>query len=192
MSFTPDIPASGQTLGGSRLQVLNNFKSLRETISTGSGTPGLGQKPNHVDVNNGLGVGAGKHIFVEMPVQTTGPGNLPLANEGGMITRTLNGSSELYYARDGVNTYYQMTGPLINASSGSTVLFGGVIIKWGVSIAGNANVVFASAFLANCFGVTLTNQQSTISSGVTNVTTTGFTITGGVAGTTYFYVAIGN
>lgn len=146
MTFTPNIPASGQTLGNSRLQVLNNFASLRNTISQGSGAPGPSDQPNHVDVNLS---GAGKHIFVQMPVQTPGAANLPAANEGGMITQLVSGSSELFYARDAVNTYYQMTGSVTKATNGATVILGGIRIQWfQASVANGAVIAFPVAFSA--------------------------------------------
>lgn len=198
-TFTPDMPFTGQTLGNSRQQVLDNFASLRETISQGSGNPGVGDKPNHIDVNDS---GAGKHIFVEMPVQTIGAANLPSVNEGGLITLTTNGSSELYYARDAVTTggntgRFQMTGPFVlNAGvpNGSVVLFGGLILKWGkVQPAGGGVGIFATPFLNNCFGVVLTSIAGTpIAGSVTafNNTQFSFTLDGGVTG--IFYIAIGN
>lgn len=137
MSFTPGIPASGQTLGNSRLQVLNNFASLRTTISNMT-------QPNHIDVNN---VGAGKHIFVQMPVQTTGAANLPAANEGGLITQLVAGSSELFYVRDNVNTYYQMTGSVTTGNNGATVILGGIRVQWFRATAANGAVInFPVAF----------------------------------------------
>jgi len=152
MTFTSNIPASGQTLGNSRLQVLNNFASLREAISNGSGS-GSGQ-PNHVDVNNNTGQGAGKHVFVQMPVQTPGAANLPLANEGGMITQTVSGKSELFYVRDNVNTYYQFTGPSLNATNGYTVILGGVLIQWFRATAANgATITFPKAFSAPPYSI---------------------------------------
>lgn len=137
MSFTANIPASGQTLGNSRLQVLNNFASLRTTISNVT-------QPNHTDVNNS---GAGKHIFVEMPVQTPGAANLPLANEGGLITQTVSGSSELFYVRDAVNTYFQMTGSVVKANIGTSVVLGGIRIQWmAVNAASGATINFTVPF----------------------------------------------
>ncbi len=137
MSFTANIPASGQTLGNSRLQVLNNFASLRTTISNVT-------QPNHTDVNNS---GAGKHIFVEMPVQTPGAANLPLANEGGLITQTVSGNSELFYVRDAVNTYFQMTGSVVKANSGTSVVLGGIRIQWmAINAADGATINFTVPF----------------------------------------------
>lgn len=140
MSFTPNIPASGQTLGNSRLQVLNNFASLRTTISNVT-------QPNHIDVNN---VGAGKHIFVQMPVQVAGAPNLPAANEGGLITQTVAGNSELFYVRDAIATYLQMTGSVVPGNAGASVIFGGVRIQWINVVANdNTNIPFPVAFSAN-------------------------------------------
>jgi hypothetical protein len=87
MSFTPDMPFSGQSLGNSRLQVLNNFKNYYDTIAL-----------NHVAPNTS---GQGKHTFVEMPVQGSTPSTL--AGEGGLFTKALSSDptkSILYYQRD--------------------------------------------------------------------------------------------
>jgi hypothetical protein len=189
MSFTPSIPTSGQTLGNSRSQVLNNFASLRTTISNVT-------QPNHIDVND---VGAGKHIFVEMPVQTPGAANLPDASEGGLITRTVNGNSELFYVRDAVNTYFQMTGPYtLNAGTpdGSITLFGGIILKWGTVPYAGGLVTFATPFLNNCFTAILTpviNANATLSIKPGTMTTTQLEYTSSVGGiTSVCYIAIGN
>lgn len=199
MSFTSNIPASGQTLGNSRPQVLNNFAILRSTISQGSGNPGPGDKPNHIDVND---IGAGKHIFVEMPVQTPGAANLPTANEGGMITQTSAGSSELFYVRDAVSTYFQMTGPLFtgkggNSVGGTTMLFGGIILKWGqVTSVGSTQAI---SFVTECGSVFPTACFAVVESGSKTgnffpslVSASGFTSNNGQAGAAIFFIAIGN
>lgn len=189
MSFTPNIPVSGQTLGNSRTQVLNNFASLRSTISNAT-------QPNHIDVND---AGAGKHIFVQMPVRTEGAANLPDANEGGLITETVNGNSELFYVRDAVNTYFQMTGPYtLNAGTpdGSITLFGGMILKWGNVPFAAGTVTFATPFLNNCFAVVLTpviNANASLSIKPGTMTTTQVEYTASVGGiTSVCYIAIGN
>ena len=188
MSFTPSIPASGQTLGNSRLQVLNNFASLRTTISNVT-------QPNHIDVNNS---GAGKHIFLQMPNQTPGAANLPASGEGGMITRAISGNSELFYVRDAVNTYYQMTGPFVMnvgpPANGSILLFGGLIMNWGflTSTAGPFN--FVTPFPNNCFGVTFTPVSGTQRQFAVlsfNQTQFDVTISGGSTNQA-FYIALGN
>lgn len=192
MSFTPSIPASGQTLGNSRPQVLNNFASLRTTISNIS-------QPNHIDVNN---VGAGKHIFVQMPVQTITAANTPAANEGGLVTRTISAASELFYLRDASATPFQMTGPLFTgqgglSNGGTTMLFGGIILKWGrvTTALGAQNLLFAtecgSAFPTACFAV-MESGGATGNFFPTNITDTGFTSNNAQGGTTIYFIAIGN
>ena len=91
MSFTPNIPDSGQTLGGSRSQISNNFANYYTVMSV-----------NHVAPNAS---GQGKHAFVEMPVQSSVPATL--AGEGGLFTQTLDGKSILYYQRDANTTINQ-------------------------------------------------------------------------------------
>lgn len=195
MSFTANIPASGQTLGNSRPQILNNFASLRTTIANAT-------QPNHIDVNN---IGAGKHIFIQMPAQVpTAIANQPGVGEGGLITQSIAGATQLFFAHDnetsgGLPVYRQMTGPLFTgqgglAQGGTTMLFGGIILKWGRVNAVSGNIVFAtecgSAFPTNCFSVTVT-RTVTNSFTVTAVTNTGFTFSGGGGGT-FDFMAIGN
>ncbi len=184
MSFTANLPQTGQSLGVTRQPILNNFASLRNTISAGSGNPGAGDKPNHIDVNN---TGPGKHIFVEMPVQLPTVNNLPLANEGGMITQTISGKSELFYVRDAINTYYQMTGPSTVATNGCAPLFGGLMIQWGqenIPANGqNVPVTFPTAYSVPAYSVVVTALQNPISGatakvpGASGISTTGFLIT---------------
>lgn len=153
MSFTPGCPFDGESLGQSKLEVRNNFASLRTTISNTS-------KPNHIDVNL---AGAGKHAFIQMPVQTPGAANLPLALEGGLITQTVSGSSELFYVRDAVVTYTQLTrgNPTI-AASGVTFLPGGVRIAWGQANAsgGVANFTFAQPFTSEPYSIQVSAEAN--------------------------------
>lgn len=187
MTFTPIIPATGQTLGNSRTQVLNNFASLRSTLSNTL-------QPNHIDVNSS---GAGKHVFLQMPVRTSGASNLTVAGEFGMIAQAVTGVSELFASRDG-GAYFQLTAgtPLI-ASSGKTFLPGGIILQWGVNgaISNGASVNFPSAFPNNCYGVQVTlNSGSTVSPvGTNGFTTTGFVFRTSAGGSVPItYLAIGN
>jgi hypothetical protein len=205
MSFTSNIPAVGQSLGSSRTQVLNNFASLRTTISNGT-------LPNHIDVNN---TGAGKHIFLQMPVQSPSAANLTLAGEFGVISKTANGNSELFFNRDGSNTtgtpnYYQLTAgtPVALQSTpqgnkGSSFLPGGVIVNYGQYTTGGDGVAitFLTPFPTACFGVVLTIISGSqpivgvyVVSGGSSPTTTQF-ITGRTTGSTnaaIFWYAIGN
>lgn len=183
MTFVPGIPASGQTLGNSRSQVQGNFANYNTVVSV-----------NHVPPNAS---GQGKHAFVEMPVQSPDPATL--AGEGGLFTKTTSGSSELYYLRDAVATIYQMTGPFFSGQGaltkgGTTMLFGGIILKWGL-VAGPGNISFAtecgSNFPNNCFGVFAQMQAGLANiAHVTDVATTGFTLSGGSVNT--IFLALGN
>lgn len=129
MSFTPGVPFDGESLGQSKVQVRNNFGTLRSGLSNTI-------QPNHVDLINTGGLVPGKHVFVQMPVQTPGAANLPAALEGGLITQTVASGSELFFAHDAIATWMQMTGPVFTAQGalgkgGTTMLFGGIILKWG-------------------------------------------------------------
>jgi hypothetical protein len=191
MTFNPATPASGQSLGSSRPQVNTNFNSLRTTISNSV-------QPNHIDVNS---TGAGKHVFVQMPVQTPAAANLPSASEGGLITQTVSGKSELFYARDNTATYTQLTkgNPTISAS-GSSYLPGGLIIQWGTGTASSAGTInnFPIAFPTSCFGVTMSIQSNTVSSihsvwcSTDPPSTTSFTAKSDSGTLKIFYYAIGN
>lgn len=199
MSFTAGIPASGQSLGSSRLQVLNNFSSLRTTIANAA-------LPNHIDVN---ATGAGKHIFVEMPVQTPSAANLTLSGEIALLAQTVAGSSEIFFNRDGSNTggtpnYYQLTSGIpkqgASAAFGQSFLPGGFQLRWGVETVSNGTVISYTAgsrglsnFPTNTIGVLITptgsdfNQTSTDAS----LSASQFTIYTSKSNLQVFWVAIG-
>lgn len=191
MSFTAGIPASGQSLGSSRTQVQNNFSSLRTTISNAT-------LPNHIDVNS---TGAGKHIFIQMPVQTPSAANLTLSGEFGLIAKTANGISELFYNRDGANTagtpnYIQLTkGNPSVATPGYSFLPGGILIQWGLGTAsgGSAAITFPTPFPATLFSVVCTPLgTSAVGIAETGQSTTGFTAKTANSNTQFFWVALGN
>jgi hypothetical protein len=200
MTFTPNMPLPPQTLGQTQSLVLNNFASLRQGISnTAAG------KPNHVDVNGGS-TAAGKHIFIQMPVQTPGAPNLTLSNEVGLISQTTAGSSELYFNRDGQNNagtprYRQMTGPTFfnqgdNSVGGTSIIFDGLVFKWGyVNLSGGSTTVsFAtqcgSAFTTTCYSVILSGNTGFNASNYGTLTASSFIINGGNGYKVYF-IALG-
>lgn len=115
MTFTPNIPASGQSLGNSRLQVLNNFAILRSTIAT-----------DHVDVNAS---GNGKHKFVHLPVQTSPvPPPTTAALEGALYTKDVgSGVTQLFYRRESNGAEIQITNGtgLNEVSVSGTAIFAG-------------------------------------------------------------------
>lgn len=186
MTFTPNIPQTGQSLGETRDNIRNNFTNYNNVISV-----------NHYAPNDGK---QGKHKFVEMPVQASSP--TTLANEGGLFTKTSSGNSELYYQRDAVATDIQMTKgtPVLSGASGSTFLPGGFILKW-INVVINSNpqtlnftTLGIGSFPNNLFVATVTinvndqNMQATVNDGLTNTIDVYTTQTG----VTHFLILIGN
>jgi len=121
MTYVPGIPKSGQSLGSSRTQVLNNFTNYNNTISK-----------NHVAPNS---AGEGKHTFVEMPVQGLTPSTL--AGEGGLFTKSLSTDptkSILYYQRDANTTVNQPVLPMATAcfivNAGAV---GNIVMKYNIT-----------------------------------------------------------
>lgn len=147
MSFTPGIPASGQSLGSSRTQVLNNFAVLRSTVAT-----------NHIDVNN---AGAGKHNLSEYVAQAQAPATT--TGEVAMYCRSVSGTSQLFLQQENqlaAATDIQMSRldkGILNAQTGYSFLPGGLIIQWGrdafVGAAVAKTVTFPVAFTTACYNV---------------------------------------
>lgn len=68
------------------------------------------------------------------------------------------GTSELYGINSSGDTYQMSVGAPTIATTGSSFLPGGIIIKWGSegSTANNAVILFSPAFPNNCFNVQVT------------------------------------
>lgn len=75
MTYTPDLPISGTTLGGTRDRIRGNFQEIAAVVDV-----------NHVSFNT---LGKGKHKFLQMPNQASAP--VTLQNEAG------------FYAKQGTN-----------------------------------------------------------------------------------------
>jgi len=98
----------------------------------------------------------------------------------------------------GSKDQYKLTG------TGSVLLLGGIILKWGLVTIGNGNQTEATTFVTdfpnNCFNVQLTptSNPAGLTSGnypgVATQSVSGFTASRNGTGTalTYFYTAIGN
>lgn len=140
MAFTPNIPASGQSLGNSRTQVLNNFAILRSSFAV-----------DHVDVNDS---GNGKHKFCHLISQTsTNP--TTTSTENVVFTRLAANSSErLFFRKPGNGQVVQLSNTdTIVANPGASFLMGnvtdgGVMIQWGNSatVSGTKSITFPHAF----------------------------------------------
>jgi hypothetical protein len=84
----------------------------------------------------------------------------------------------------------------LSGNSGSVVLFGGIIMKWGAISAAGSGTAFTnqSSPFPNAGFITIITPFSSAPSGVYNVTattTTGFTISQG-GSSNYYYIALGN
>lgn len=159
MSFTPNIPQTGQTLGQTRAAVNNNFANYFNTIAV-----------NHIAPNN---AGAGKHNLSEYVVQAQSPATA--ASEVATYSRSISGTPELCLQKQNqlaaaadVQMSRLDTGVLA-AQNGYSFLPGGVIIQWGqYATGGDGNAInYPIPFTAAVFSVVLTpdsnsNVNSTI------------------------------
>ncbi len=82
MSFDPNVPNTGQTLGQTKNPIRNNFNSLRSTLAQ-----------DHIDVN---ATGAGKHTVIHFPnAVSTSPATL--LNEVALYSKDISGTPFLFY-----------------------------------------------------------------------------------------------
>lgn len=132
-----DDPADDQP------QMNTNFSSISSLISV-----------DHVGFNV---TGGGQHEKV-----TFNANNVPSVPTSPpvLFTDTVNGISQLFfYSGDAAHSSSQY----VYASNGSTLLLGGIILKWGTYATGgdNANISFVSAFPNNCYQVLITPISAT-------------------------------
>lgn len=188
MTFTPNIPGVNQSLGVSRPLIVGNFSAISTALAV-----------NHVALNSS---GAGKHKFVQMPVQGSAPA--AAANEGVLYTKTQLAISNLFWKRDASATEIQLTNiNPTNAANGCSFLPGGLLIQWGkatLNASGVATVNFISSF--SLLGVNnnpwsvqvtiVTNFGTVRSVGVSSVSHNQFSISS-FAGASHdvYWVAIG-
>lgn len=205
MTYTTDIPISGDTLGGTRDRIRTNFQ-LIESI----------QSINHVAYG---ALGQGKHKFLQMPEVTASGAGVPttLANEGGLYVDVgLNpAESNLFFRGEANGFQYQLTraisasttkfGNITNALSGAngfggwTFLPGGLILQFGNFNPNiSTTVVFPVAFTSIPFSIQLTisaGNNSTFRANVSTgtVTNTQFVFEGSVSSNAnpIYFIAIG-
>lgn len=182
MSYTTGIPASGQTLGASRPQILDNFTSLKTTIDQ-----------DHVDMNNS---GPGKHNKSTYPEQAAAP--TTAANEGAVYTKEAATTTELYWRKENNGAEIQMTrGTPTDGVKGYTFLPGGLLLQWGAVNATISGVpeTFAIAFTTQVRTITFGNPSAggtfpIVGYATGSLSVTGFTCTSSPA-STVTYIAIG-
>lgn len=197
MSFTPNMPQSGQTLGQTRLPFVNNFKTLRSSQSV---VPyGVG---DHMDVNNGQ-YAPGRHKWVRMPDVGA---DIPAA-AASMFSFFVKDTpdSEIYYREPGgnqvkiTNDYFHVTGPSPTLYDAYTVpLIGGLMLKVGmVQVAASTTTTFSfltvtgSDFTSSVEYFIAGNFSNATSAG-SNPTTTNFNVANGATKAAWFtFLAIG-
>lgn len=144
MTYTPDIPKSGETLGGTRERINQNFQDINTAFSV-----------NHspLDVSTD-----GKHIYMQMPEQSSAPGTA--ANEGALYTKVTDSVTCLFWQQESSGTEVQLTTSQTptKSTNGATFLPGGILMQWGTedSPSTNGQVTFPTAFAAAPYSINVT------------------------------------
>lgn len=170
MTYEPNIPITGQSLGETRDQFRENFQDINTAFSA-----------NHNDLTVDT---SGKHKFLQMPEQVSAPSTA--VNEGGVYTKEgPEGTTELYFRAENNGSEYQITNVSIGSSAnlganpGYTFFPGGIIMQYGSFVPGasTGSTNFANTFPTGVFGVWLqikTSSTSDRTCSITNFTTTSF------------------
>jgi hypothetical protein len=191
MAYNNSIPQAGDLLSQSQADILANFQEIDTFVTL-----------NHVTFGAS---DAGKHKFLQMPVQVAAPSTA--AGEMGLYTKTsaLTSVPEMFVRKQSNGTEIEFTSALANAN-GWTRLPSGILLKWGTSGSVSVNSSDALSFpvagtipvFSNVFSAQVSlNGGNTITGNVfvTTLTTTTLTVyywsTAAVA-TTYRYLVIGN
>jgi hypothetical protein len=191
MTFSPNIPQTGQSLGQTRDPIRNNFTNYSNTISQ-----------DHVGPNGGPGpTVAGKHNKSTYVVQSADP--VTIADEIASYSKSIAGVAQLFLEPASAGTPIQMsrldTGVGVG-SSGFSFLPGGVIIQWKAinNVSNGTPITFPITFPNEVFviipgGGTASGTQPTINFDQTSITLGGFRAA--ITGTqpiNYYFIAIGN
>lgn len=193
MTFTPNIPASGQSLGNSRTQVLGNFSNYNNVVSQ-----------DHVAPNAS---GQGKHkqsTYTELSLDAT-----TLANEIAVYCKDVSGVSRLFQRLESNGTVIPFspiftTNVIVVNTTNQTqysLSFGGMRITFGscrdaAGFPTNTTVPFAVNFaVGNVPSVLLTIEDPNATSRTLNVTSTptnaAFSIKVSTSNVSFSYVALG-
>jgi hypothetical protein len=178
--YDPTKPAANDKPANDQSPMQMNFASIKTLIDV-----------DHVDFNNAQ---YGQHNQVTFAANNvpTVPTTPPV-----LFTNNVLGLAQLFYYTGDVPNGAQQ---YVSGANGSTMAFGGIIIKWGLQMnaANNTTVNFVSDFPNDCFAVTVsgglaTGTQPTININTASEGPSGFTLK--ITGTTpvnVFYIAIGN
>ncbi len=151
MTYTPDLPISGESLGSTRDRIRGNFQETAAVLAI-----------NHIAFNT---VGKGKHKFLQMPEQVSAPATL--VNEAGFYAKQATNPAEanLFFRGEdsggGGGKEYQLTSAdqtnnatfgtftayAANQNGGWTFLPGGLVMQYG-TVSTTSTVTFPKAFKA--------------------------------------------
>lgn len=184
MAYVSDIPKSGQTLGGTRQQINDNFTLLGNTVG-----PSL----------NAIAL-----TMSEETLPTTA------ANQGALYTAvdpSTPNETNLFFGSESAGNSYQLTKsyeskyPTLGTSTGWSFLpgnttSGALIVQWGFIAAGatSGSVTFGIAYTSALFNLQLTAQENivaTVRVHIDTSSTTGFTWVSVRNTTDIFWMAIG-
>lgn len=164
------VPNAGQTLGATRDQVRNNMDGLRSGIAV-----------DHIDINL---PDRGKHKFSHYVEQVSGPATS--ATEVAVYSLQTGGPPALFYRDSSNGTQHRISGNNnLGGNNGEFPLIGGGSLKCGTITSapnGVSNYTFAglglNSFLGGIYSANSTSTGSGSTSAlISNVTTTGFTLT---------------
>ncbi len=206
MAYNPNIPQGTDLLSQSQSDIQTNFATIQTVFDV-----------NHVDFNAS---GAGKHIYVELPVAAGNP-IPPIAFPAAEIavyaaTNATTTVNELYVNKTNQATVVQvpMTASILSTNSnpglnvsGWTYLPSGILLKWGVGTAnGSTTILFPVAatipVFTNVMSVQVCTQYNNAADGngfarLSNFNSTGLNVYGSQRTTTtpqatgFQYLAIG-
>jgi len=156
MTYTQNLPVSGDSLGGTRDRIRVNFQQIATVEAV-----------NHVAFNS---TGEGKHKFLQMPEQASAP--TTAVDEGGFYAKvgTSPAESNLFFRGENSGYEYQLThvDSSLTASfstsagtndSGWTFLPGGMLLQYGlrsVAASGSATTItYPKAFATAVYSITI-------------------------------------
>lgn len=184
-SYNPNIPQATDTLSTSQGNLLDNFQAIQALVDI-----------NHVDFAS---ANAGKHFFIEFPIQGSAP--VTAASEVGLYsaTSTFTLQPELIFLKQAGST-----APITSieftsagyAATGWTRLPSGILLKWGAVSPGGGGpytVTFPVAATIPVYSAIYTSFVTPTSNIVVYVTslTTATLVTNVSAAGSFNYLIIG-
>ena len=175
-TYFPSIPQPTDNPSDSQSLILSNFEALNNAVSR-----------NHTPMSDTAN--SGKHEFLQMPQQTAAPSTG--ADEGGLFTKDVSGSTQLFYREESDGSDRQITSAFTADTLGFFIIPGGLQYEWGSQSISNGTVVtFHQSFSATPFNIQLTIIQQSAAENTIFVRPTGLSSTQFVVSTTAGSLAI--